>query len=256
MKIYCYYTRAYQILIDEWFLPSAKKEYEVILKQGSDSKPVDFKKNGYISIIREKVDFIIEAIRDSLNDTFIFPDPDVQFIGKTKKDIAFFIKGKDLVFQKDSPPEGEICAGFFVCKSSNKTLKFWQDVRSAIEGVTNDDDQDCVINFLYGSLYKKVYGYLKKPRLSRLLVAKFSKCGLNPWRIKWGYLPVRFFGGGTLTGKLWSPGMDLPIPRGIVLHHANYTVGLENKIAQLRYVKERLSARATTNVFENNQGTQ
>jgi len=34
MKIYCYYTGAYQILIDEWFFPSARKEHEVILKQG------------------------------------------------------------------------------------------------------------------------------------------------------------------------------------------------------------------------------
>ena len=249
MKIYLYYTRAYQILIDEWFLPSARKEYEVILKQGGNSKPVDYKKSSWISIMGDKVDFIIEAIRDSWNETFIFSDPDVQFIGETKKDISIFIKGKDLVFQKDSPQESGICAGFFVCKGSNKTLRFWQDVRNAMEGDNNEDDQDCAINLLFG---KKTQGYLKKSRLLQLLAAKFSKCGLNPWRIKWGYLPVRFFGGGTLTGKLWSPGMDLPIPRDIVMHHANYTVGLKNKITQLRYVKETKHK----NKNKNNQGAQ
>jgi hypothetical protein len=56
--------------------------------------------------------------------------------------------------------------------------------------------------------------------------------------MKWKYLPVEFFGGGTLTGTLWEPGLPLTVPENIFVHHANWTVGVSNKIAQLSYVRK------------------
>ena len=60
----------------------------------------------------------------------------------------------------------------------------------------------------------------------------------NPFHIKWGYLPIEFFGGGTLTCKIWEPGKSLPVPQNIIMHHANFTKGVDNKIAQLHYIKD------------------
>jgi len=70
-----------------------------------------------------------------------------------------------------------------------------------------------------------------------------SQAGLNPYGIRWNYLPRQFFGGGTLAGKAWKPGMVLQVPQDIVLHHANWTIGIENKIAQLKYVKNVVDSR-------------
>jgi hypothetical protein len=39
-------------------------------------------------------------------------------------------------------------------------------------------------------------------------------------------------------------GLDLPVPEGIVMHHANYVVGVEQKIAQLEYVRDIVRARS------------
>ena len=60
----------------------------------------------------------------------------------------------------------------------------------------------------------------------------------NPYNVTWDYLPDIFFGGGTFTGCEWTPGKRLTIPQGIVMHHANWTKGISNKIAQLLYVKK------------------
>ena len=50
-------------------------------------------------------------------------------------------------------------------------------------------------------------------------------------------------GGGTFTGHGWKPEQKLTIPDEILMHHANYTQGIKNKIAQLKYVKTVVSKR-------------
>jgi len=40
-----------------------------------------------------------------------------------------------------------------------------------------------------------------------------------------------------VSNKRWVPGMNLNIPDQIMPHHSNFTIGLENKIAQLEYVR-------------------
>ncbi len=247
MKLYCYYTRAYQSLVDEWLMPSIKKDCEVIFKIGRYDGPcVDFKANGWGAIVSEKVDFIIQAVKENWGKIFIFSDPDVQFLGDAKKILASFEKNVDMVFQKDEPC-GTICAGFFVCVGTDRTLKLWQDVRSWLGADGKADDQDAANQLLVGSLMKKIKKMLPSRHLSKFLAIRLSQSGFNPYRLKWRYLPPIFFGGGTLTGRRWTPGMDLPVPDGIVLHHANWTVGMENKIAQLRYVRDIVRKRAALN---------
>jgi hypothetical protein len=58
----------------------------------------------------------------------------------------------------------------------------------------------------------------------------------NPYGIIWGYLPITFFSPGAISNKKWQSGQRIDIPKNIVLHHANWTEGIENKIAQLQYV--------------------
>ena len=41
----------------------------------------------------------------------------------------------------------------------------------------------------------------------------------------------------------WEPGCELNIPQDIVMHHANWTIGIENKIAQLQYVRDIVNSR-------------
>jgi hypothetical protein len=75
-----------------------------------------------------------------------------------------------------------------------------------------------------------------------------KKSKKNPYDIVWDYLPNVFFGAGTLAaypGYLWKPGRTLEIPAGILIHHANWTRGVKNKIAQLEYVRDIVHKRET-----------
>ncbi len=242
MKIYCYYTAAYQDLFDQWFGPSAARDYEVVVRRDADADPVDYGQQGWQSIMQRKVDFILEAVRDSWNEPFVFSDPDVQFLGASRAQVSRLIRDKDLLFQRDAPGRQWLCAGFFVCRGNARTLRFWQAVRAQM-GETEDapDDQDCVRAILVDSSIDRLHD----PDRSHRMSAGLSRHRVNRFRLRWDYLPVAFFGGGTLTGVPWHPGMPLPVPDSALMHHANYTVGLANKVAQLRYVRDVVDRRAT-----------
>jgi hypothetical protein len=62
----------------------------------------------------------------------------------------------------------------------------------------------------------------------------------RPDAVRWALLPRRYWSPGDPRGR-WLPGRSLSPPPGLVLHHANHTVGNDNKLAQLRQV-ERLVA--------------
>ena len=70
----------------------------------------------------------------------------------------------------------------------------------------------------------------------------------NAYDIRWDFLPECFFSGGTVMEKNWEPGMALPIPGEIIIHHANWVVGAEYKIAQLKYVRDLVRQRVKVQV--------
>jgi hypothetical protein len=65
---------------------------------------------------------------------------------------------------------------------------------------------------------------------------KLKLINLEPLQIS--LLPPTFFGGGTFSGKTWKQGDKIPVPPNPIMHHANFTVGVENKVAQLKYVRD------------------
>jgi len=168
-----------------------------------------------------KVDLIIRAIEESWGEIFIFSDVDIQFFAPIQDTILALMEGKDIVMQRNNP-EGVLCTGFFACRAHEKTLRLWQDVKKTMQKKKINSDQNS-----FNQCIKK-------------------KSKKNPYGLVWDYLPATFFGAGTLTaytGYLWHPGKKLPIPHGILMHHANWTKGVKNKIAQLKYVREEVRKR-------------
>jgi len=213
IKLYAIYTPSHQILLDKWFLPSIQDDYEIILEYHDQECPSgSFMHSGWTKTTRRKVDMIIQAVKDNWGKIFIYSDVDIQFFGKTKDIILDLIQDKDIIIQRNNPT-GTACSGFFVCKGNEQTLKLWQMAKEYMKQ-SGKSDQRALNYALANSAY-----------------------------IKWDLLPVEFFNGGTLTGKLWKPGLKLPIPNNIVIHHANWTIGIKNKIAQLTYVRKVVDSR-------------
>jgi hypothetical protein len=213
MKLYALYTPSHKVLKDTFFLPSIQDDFDIILEFCEQTcQSAKFMSEGWTQTTMRKVDLIIRAIKENWGEIFIFSDVDIQFFCPIQNTILMLMHAKDMIIQKNSP-NGVLCSGFFVCRGNEKTLQLWKDVKKTMEKSGSRSDQN--------SLNHCIKRHGKK----------------NPYNIAWDYLPDTFFGGGTLTGREWCPGVSLPIPHDIMMHHANWTKGIKNKIAQLVYVR-------------------
>lgn len=213
-KIYIFYSPSHKKLRDKWFLPSLQDDYQVIEEFYPQDGDGNFMNKQWLKMMNHKVDLIIRGILENWGGIFVHSDVDIQFFRPTKELLLQEIKDYDLVIQKDNP-QGILCCGFFACRGNEKTLKLWQAVK----------------------MYIKEHNVHDQKALNALLK------GDNPFEIKWKYLPNIFMSGGTYSGKPWNPGKELFIPHDIVLHHANWTIGVPNKIKQLKYVKNKVQKR-------------
>lgn len=219
LKLYSFYTPSHTVFKNDWFLPSLQDSFELIIKfYPQECTQAQWMKPGWTTTTLHKIDMILEAIEDNWEDVFIYSDIDIQFFEPMQDIIEKAIQGKDLLFQRHNP-QGSVCSGFFVCRANTKTRQLFLDVQKMMRENIKWSDQ---------------------PTINRCLITH-----KNPYGIIWDYLPVTFFGGGTIDAskKAWRPGAPLTIPEGIVLHHANCTRGIANKIAQLEYVRYEVNQR-------------
>jgi hypothetical protein len=218
MKIYALYTPSHEILKDQFFLPSIQDDFDIVLEFCEQTCPTaGFMSEGWTKTTARKVDLIIRAIEENWGEIFIFSDVDIQFFRPIQDTILTLMKDNDIIMQKNNI-DGVLCTGFFACRGNEKTLKLWTDVRETMKKKSSNSDQNS-------------FNHCIKRRSKK-----------NPYNVTWDYLPDTFFGGGTLTAHngsyIWTPGKTLPVPHGIMMHHANWTKGVENKIAQLLYVQD------------------
>lgn len=217
IRMYAFYTPSHAELVEKWFKPSIKDDYALILEFHEQECPTgSFMSPGWKQTMHRKIDLILRAIEECWGGIFVHSDIDIQFFKPTKELLVKALEDNDFVVQQDDP-KGGICAGFFACRANEQTRNLWQTIKQMVDENPRKHDQDYLNELLRNN---KIDG------------------------LRWSYLPSSFFGGGTLleTPELWTPGKTLPVPKDIVMHHANYTVGVENKIKQLAYVKSVVEA--------------
>jgi len=218
VKLYTLFTPSHAVLFNDWFLPSisALHEYDLVLeKHDQECKTAEFMSPGWKKTTRRKVNLILRAIKENWGSFFVYSDVDIQFFKSTLPAIRDALATHDMVFQQDTP-EKKICTGFFACKANQKTKIFWEMVGKIMDVFPIYSDQASV----------------------NLLLEKAEFADLS-----WDLLPESFLDGGALTGETWKPGDACNIPRDVILHHANYAVGVNNKIEQLKQVKNKVSGR-------------
>jgi hypothetical protein len=169
----------------------------------------EYGSDGFSNAMLEKINHIINNI-DVLDKTpMIFADSDIQFFSNFSKEITDELGDFDIKFQSDVTC---ICAGFLICKQTEIVLKFFITVRDILKTVMNKkvDDQQVINNIIH-----------KYP-------------------IKWGLLSNKFFTVAMANGaKQWN-GQEFEISGNIYTHHANWTVGLDNKYKLLDMVKDKM----------------
>lgn len=218
MKIYTFYTEKNEILYTDWFKKTfLDKDIEIVARKWDQgiSNGV-FREKWWFNITSQKVDFIIHAIEENWWEYFFFSDVDIQFFDTIHQYMPFIIN-KDMVFQRDVPWEKyNICTGFFACFWNKKTLQFWKEVRQLIGTKMGDhifSDQSATKYLLQKDAHHIIYDIF----------------------------PEEFMNGFPLQKRFFFFKSNSIIPKNIVLHHANWTYGLKNKIAQLKYVRKKIN---------------
>jgi len=157
----------------------------------------------------EKIKIIRRALEET--DCFIWSDCDVLFFGPMTKHLLLELGDYDIACQYDS--RGMYCAGFFICRSSNSTKNLFRDIYEIMEKDhdTHDDDQD-ILNKLIANSNGK------------FLSDRFWTVGLylenNGYSMPWA-------------------NQTIEIPKDILVFHANWTIGIENKIKLLEMALNR-----------------
>jgi predicted O-methyltransferase YrrM len=213
LKLYSLFTPSHQVLKERFFEPTLPDDVKPHFRFFDNDGEGSIQDPSWRRAVIRKVEFILEVIECNRDEVFVFSDVDIQFFGSFAHWVPKTMAQYDLAFQIDAPGPA-LCTGFFFCRGNDITREVWTRALERMhETDAREDDQ-----FTLRQLVWKTPG------------------------LRWTCLPPIFCGGGTLTGKHWQPGSALPLPRGLLMHHANFTCGVGNKIQQCEFVREQLAS--------------
>jgi hypothetical protein len=213
MKIYTFFTDTHKIFLDtfiESFPFEENFDLEIKYFPQECNKGV-FESDGWDRTMKKKIEYILYSLEQTNDgDIFIHSDIDIQFFSNIKEDLLSYlsIKEVDILFQRDDfRKNSEICMGFFVCKSNERTKSFFKYVYDNLNNYKND--QIAVNNLIHS------------------------------FPIKYDLLPEKYYTVGLRNG-LWNGQENIIVPEDILLHHANFTIGIQNKLNLLKLVKNKV----------------
>lgn len=249
MRLYACFTPSHRPLLEQHFLPSLPTEFGMHassiepLARTSSSSAVRtiydgerfclavlpqrsatgaFASDGFQSTCLDKVDFILDALKRE-TEPFLYSDVDVRFYGPVVDDLTKLLGNAAMSFQWDGARGGE-CTGFMVLRPTPQVKIFWERVKFAMErdGLMDQDAMHSAAKDL---------GTVSCP-------SGATACSLCLWHI----LPDRYWTFGR-NDKHWTPGTPVNPPTDLLMHHANWTVGIENKLKLLDEVRRYDNAR-------------
>jgi hypothetical protein len=211
IPLYSCYTPSHRVLKERFFEPTIPADVELRLHFHDTEGDGHILSPSWCRGVEWKVETILGAIRENWGRVFIWSDVDAQFFGPLCAWAEAATRDFDIVFQVDAPGPA-LCNGFFFCRGNEETLRLWEETRAALrEPVYQGNDQSYMRETLWAGR-----------------------------RMRWGHLPPLFIGGGTFTGVDWEEGRELLVPKGLLVHHANYTSGVPNKIRQCELVLKKI----------------
>lgn len=206
MKLITVYTQSHRPVFEEWAFSTLKDNYELSSFFCDVEGSGKYLEKDWTQAVLFKNQKIIETIKENWGRVFIYSDVDIQFFAPTKRAILKAIKNKDIACQIDNP-RGSLCTGFFAIRANSLTLNLWQKVHEAVQIERRDQKA-------------------------------FNRLIRNINEIRRGYLPQQFFGAGTFRRQIWRRGVLFFIPKSPIMFHANWTIGIENKIELLGKVRK------------------
>lgn len=229
MKLLTFYSDSHKQLYEDFFLKSFNKYLKDSFTLNAKhikqlSKSGAYETAGFAETMIDKINHVIDNIDIEDSEPMVFADCDIQFFSDFSADAINELGDVDIKFQDDLIA---ICAGFFVCKQTIGVLNFFKNIkRILVDNIIPSDDGQVVL----------------KPGVDdQTVLNKILQSNTNIG-IKWGLLTrSKYF---TVASSVCGPrqwvGQDFTPPKDILIHHGNWTVGLENKFKLMNLVKNKV----------------
>jgi hypothetical protein len=212
MKLFTCLTPSHGPMFDQHFAPSVPLSGLVlqpprILEQKCPTGV--YESAGFQETCMDKMRYLLNILEVE-TEPFVFSDVDVRFYGRVVEDLMELAgdsddeKAPNPLFQSDGP--GGACTGFMLWSPCPWAVSLVEDVIQTM-GEKHIEDQIGMHHVL-------------------------RALGLTP-----ALLPSRYWTVGQ-TGRHWNPGQPVRPPHDLLMHHANWTVGVENKMDLLQLVKD------------------
>ena len=214
LNFYSNYSPSHKILFDEYFFKSfPHHEFNLHIQLDEQKCPSgNYHSQGYAESCLLKVKMLINACKNNMNSYFVFSDIDVQFFGNIKDILIEELGDYDIACQSDNHV---YCAGFFICKCNKKTLALFEAMANDLECNLNNLDMDC----------------------QHMLNKYIPILGINA-----KYLSNKFITVGNIMSGVWDENRgEIIFPKDILMHHANFTIGVPNKIKLLEMVRKQIN---------------
>lgn len=201
MKVYTYYTESHRFFFENYFSKTLI-DLELDATFGDqECQSGSYYQNGWKNTTMRKIDVFIKAVKENMGGIFIFSDVDIQFFGPIKETLLDELGNADIAIQNDY--NGGLCSGFFICRGNERTLRMFENMKNNHDSYLEDQ---------------------------HALNMNLHFCNVR-------VLSTKFWTFGSYGGQ-WK-GQNFEIPNELLMHHANWTEGIENKIRLLNIVKDK-----------------
>ena len=207
--IYTFYTDTHKIFLDNWFMKTIKEKDKVhVEKFEQECLTGVFGSNGWRKAMLKKVNYIRECLTQP--DPFFYLDCDIQFFDSFYDDYMKIMENNNLDVLGQHDSNRSVCCGFMLIRPSDKMRKLWD----------------------------KVYEEMKRDTY------KCDQAGFNnihhQYKLNFMFLGQDCFSIWMTNGiRVWKPSHEIKLPNiKLKTHHANFTVGIENKIKLMEVVKK------------------
>jgi hypothetical protein len=199
MKLYTTFTPSHRVLYENYFIKTLPKEFDVqVFEDPEQSCPTgNFYSNGWDKTCFKKIEIFYNACKENQGEIFFYCDVDVQFFDKIVDQLILELGESDIACQDDITT---FSSGVFVCRANERTLKMFDLMRKHYD----KEDQTTLNNHIHMCNHR--------------------------------FLSKRFFTFGHIVPRPWA-GERFHIPNDILVHHANWVVGVENKMKIMDFVR-------------------
>lgn len=205
MKLYTTFTPSHRVLYENYFLKTLPTEFDLqVFEDLEQSCPSgNFYSEGWDKTCYKKIEIFYQACKENMGKPFFYCDVDVQFFGNILNTLLEELDGYDIACQDDITT---FSSGVFICMANEKTLKMFHLMKNNY----NKEDQTTLNDHIHVCNHR--------------------------------FLSRKFFTFGHIIPRPWY-GEDFNIPQDILVHHANWVVGVENKIKILDLVRSKYNAK-------------